>query len=70
MLMLIDRAMNGPPATMPGPDPGGVADGAPFARSGEAVRGRRAGEHKGTPAAMLHGLEALRHAGRESQVHG
>jgi hypothetical protein len=69
-LILVDRAMNRPPATMPGPYSGGVDDGAPFALSGEVVRGRGAGGHKSTLAAMLHGLEALRHAGRKSQVHG
>jgi hypothetical protein len=69
-LMVVDRAMNRPPAAMPGRYSGGVADGAPFGLSGEVVRRRGAGEHKSTLAAMLHGLETVRRAGHESQVHG
>jgi hypothetical protein len=68
--LLVGRAMNRPPAAMPGPYSGGVADGAPFGLSGEVVRGRGAGEHKSTLAAMRHGLETVRRAGHESQVHG
>ena len=44
-LMVVDRAMNRPPAAMPGRYSGGVADGAPFGLSGEVVRGRPARKH-------------------------
>ncbi|MCL2429955.1 MAG: hypothetical protein FWD12_12070 [Alphaproteobacteria bacterium] len=54
-------------APMPGPHPGGLADGAPL--SGKLVLGGGARGHKSTPA-MLHGLATMRRAGHESQVHG
>ena len=62
-LMLVSHAMNQPPTTMPNPYTGEIVDGAPFGLVGKVVRGRGASEQKGTMAAMLHAMEAVRHAG-------
>ena len=62
-LMLVSHAMNQPPTTMPNPYTGEIVDGAPFGLVGKVVRGRGASEQKGTMAAMLHAMEAVRRAG-------
>jgi acetylornithine deacetylase/succinyl-diaminopimelate desuccinylase-like protein len=62
-LMLVTHAMNQPPATMPDPYGGKVIDASPHGLPGEAVLGKGASEQKGTMAAMLHALEAVRAAG-------
>jgi acetylornithine deacetylase len=62
-LMLIAHAMNQPPNTMPNPYAGEILDGAPFGFPGDVVRGRGASEQKGTLAAMLHAIAAVRQAG-------
>lgn len=67
-VMLVTHAMNQPPATMANPYAGEVIDGSPWGLPGRAVRGRGASEQKGTMAAMLHALEAVKRAGIE--LHG
>ena len=62
-LMLIGHAMNHPPGGMLDPYEGNVADGAGLGLPGEVVRGRGASEQKGTLAAMLHALDALKASG-------
>lgn len=61
-LMLVTHAMNQPPSTMPDPYGGKVIDATPHGLPGEAVLGKGASEQKGTMAAMLHALEAVRDA--------
>jgi acetylornithine deacetylase/succinyl-diaminopimelate desuccinylase-like protein len=61
-LMLVTHAMNQPPSTMPDPYGGKVIDGTPHGLPGEAVLGKGASEQKGTMAAMLHAIEAVRAA--------
>jgi acetylornithine deacetylase/succinyl-diaminopimelate desuccinylase-like protein len=62
-MMLVTHAMNQPPSTMPDPYGARVIDGAPHGLPGEAVLGKGASEQKGTMAAMLHAIEAVRDAG-------
>lgn len=62
-LMLVAHAMNQPPSTMPDPYGARVIDGTPHGLPGQAVLGKGASEQKGTMAAMLHALEAVRDAG-------
>lgn len=62
-LMLVTHAMNQPPSTMPDPYGGKVIDATPHGLPGEAVLGKGASEQKGTMAAMLHAMEAVRGAG-------
>src|SRR5205807_8130118 len=62
-LMLVSHAMNQPPSTMPDPYGGKVIDGTPHGLPGEAVLGKGASEQKGTMAAMLHAIEAVRASG-------
>ena len=62
-LMLVTHAMNQPPSTMPDPYGGKVIDATPHGLAGEAVLGKGASEQKGTMAAMLHAIEAVRAAG-------
>ena len=62
-LMLIAHAMNQPPSTMPDPYGGKVIDATAHGLPGEAVLGKGASEQKGTMAAMLHAMEAVRAAG-------
>ena len=62
-LMLVAHAMNQPPSTMPDPYGGRVIDARPHGLPGEAVLGKGASEQKGTLAAMLHAIEAVRDAG-------
>jgi acetylornithine deacetylase/succinyl-diaminopimelate desuccinylase-like protein len=62
-LMLVTHAMNQPPSTMPDPYGGKVIDATPHGLPGEAVLGKGASEQKGTMAAMLHAIEAVRSAG-------
>jgi acetylornithine deacetylase/succinyl-diaminopimelate desuccinylase-like protein len=59
-LMLVTHAMNQPPSTMPDPYGGKVIDATPHGLPGEAVLGKGASEQKGTMAAMLHAMEAVR----------
>ncbi len=61
-LMLVTHAMNQPPATMPDPYGGKVIDASAHGLPGEAVLGKGASEQKGTMAAMLHAIEAVRAA--------
>jgi acetylornithine deacetylase/succinyl-diaminopimelate desuccinylase-like protein len=61
-LMLVTHAMNQPPNTMPDPYRGKVIDATPHGLRGEAVLGKGASEQKGTMAAMLHAIEAVRDA--------
>ena len=61
-LMLVTHAMNQPPSTMPDPYGGRVIDATPHGLPGEAVLGKGASEQKGTMAAMLHAIEAVRAA--------
>jgi acetylornithine deacetylase/succinyl-diaminopimelate desuccinylase-like protein len=61
-LMLVTHAMNQPPSTMPDPYGGKVIDATPHGLPGEAVLGKGASEQKGTMAAMLHAMEAVRAA--------
>jgi acetylornithine deacetylase/succinyl-diaminopimelate desuccinylase-like protein len=61
-LMLVTHAMNQPPSTMPDPYGGKVIDATPHGLPGEAVLGKGASEQKGTMAAMLHAIEAVRAA--------
>ena len=62
-LMLVTHAMNQPPATMPDPYGGNVIDATVHGLPGEAVLGKGASEQKGSMAAMLHAIEAVRAAG-------
>jgi succinyl-diaminopimelate desuccinylase len=62
-LMFVTHAMNQPPSTMPDPYGGKVIDATPHGLPGEAVLGKGASEQKGTMAAMLHAIEAVRTAG-------
>lgn len=62
-LMLVTHAMNQPPSTMPDPYGGTVIDATPHGLPGEAVLGKGASEQKGTMAAILHAIEAVRAAG-------
>lgn len=62
-LMLVTHAMNQPPATMPDPYSGKVIDATAQGLPGAAVLGKGASEQKGTMAAMLHAIEAVRDAG-------
>lgn len=62
-LMLVTHAMNQPPNTMPEPYGGTVIDARPHGLPGEAVLGKGASEQKGTMAAMLQAMEAVRDAG-------
>lgn len=62
-LLLVAHAMNQPPSTMPDPYGGRVIDARPHGLPGEAVLGKGASEQKGTIAAMLHAIEAVRAAG-------
>jgi len=64
-LMLVMHAMNQPPNTMPDPYGANVIDGRAHGMPGEAVLGKGASEQKGTLAAVLHALEAVRDAGVE-----
>ena len=62
-LMLVAHAMNQPPSTMPDPYGAKLIDATPHGLPGEAVLGKGASEQKGTMAAMLHAIEAVRAAG-------
>lgn len=62
-MLLVAHAMNQPPNTMPDPYGGAVIDATKHGLPGEAVLGKGASEQKGTMAAMLHALEAVRDAG-------
>src|SRR6185295_5199734 len=64
-MMLVAHAMNQPPSTMPDPYGGRLIDASAHGLPGEAVLGKGASEQKGTMAAMLHALEAVRAAGIE-----
>lgn len=64
-LMLVMHAMNQPPNTMPDPYEATLIDGRPHGLPGEAVLGKGASEQKGTLAAVLHALEAVRDAAVE-----
>ena len=64
-LMLVMHAMNQPPATMPDPYGATLIDGRPHGMPGEAVLGKGASEQKGTLAAVLHAIEAVRDAAVE-----
>ena len=68
-LMLVTHAMNQPPSTMPDPYGGTVIDATAHGLPGEAVLGKGASEQKGTMAAMLHAIEAVRAAGIELDGH-
>lgn len=61
-LMLVTHAMNQPPSTMPDPYGGKLIDATEHGLPGEAVLGKGASEQKGTMAAMLHAIEAVRAA--------
>ena len=61
-LMLVMHAMNQPASTMPDPYDANVVDGTPWGLPGLAVRGKGASEQKGTLAAVLHAIEAVRAA--------
>jgi acetylornithine deacetylase/succinyl-diaminopimelate desuccinylase-like protein len=61
-MMLVTHAMNQPPNTMPDPYGGKVIDATQHGLPGEAVLGKGASEQKGTMAAMLHAIEAVRAA--------
>jgi len=61
-LMLVMHAMNQPSATMPDPYGATIIDGRPHGMPGEAVLGKGASEQKGTLAAVLHAIEAVRDA--------
>jgi acetylornithine deacetylase/succinyl-diaminopimelate desuccinylase-like protein len=61
-MMLVTHAMNQPPNTMPDPYGGQVIDATQQGLPGEAVLGKGASEQKGTMAAMLHAIEAVRAA--------
>jgi acetylornithine deacetylase/succinyl-diaminopimelate desuccinylase-like protein len=64
-LMLVSHAMNQPPASMPDPYGGRVIDATAHGLPGEAVLGKGASEQKGTMAAMIHAIEAVKAAGFE-----
>jgi acetylornithine deacetylase/succinyl-diaminopimelate desuccinylase-like protein len=59
-MMLVTHAMNQPPSTMPDPYEGKVIDATKHGLPGEAVLGKGASEQKGTMAAILHAIEAVR----------
>ncbi|MGQ0654608.1 MAG: M20 family metallopeptidase [Betaproteobacteria bacterium] len=59
-MMLVTHAMNQPPSTMPDPYEGRVIDATKHGLPGEAVLGKGASEQKGTMAAILHAIEAVR----------
>jgi acetylornithine deacetylase/succinyl-diaminopimelate desuccinylase-like protein len=61
-LMFVTHAMNQPPSSMPDPYGGKIIDATPHGLPGEAVLGKGASEQKGTMAAMLHAIEAVRAA--------
>ena len=61
-MMLVTHAMNQPPNTMPDPYSGNIIDATKHGLPGEAVLGKGASEQKGTMAAMLHAIEAVRDA--------
>jgi acetylornithine deacetylase/succinyl-diaminopimelate desuccinylase-like protein len=61
-IMLVTHAMNQPANTMPDPYGGKVIDATAHGLPGEAVLGKGASEQKGTMAAMLHAIEAVRDA--------
>jgi acetylornithine deacetylase/succinyl-diaminopimelate desuccinylase-like protein len=61
-LMLVTHAMNQPPSSMPDPYGGKVIDGSAHGLPGEAVLGKGASEQKGTMAAILHAIEAVKAA--------
>lgn len=61
-IMLVTHAMNQPPSTMPDPYGGKLIDATAHGLPGEAVLGKGASEQKGTMAAMLHAMEAVRDA--------
>jgi len=61
-LMLVTHAMNQPPSTMPDPYGGKLIDATAHGLPGEAVLGKGASEQKGTMAAILHAIEAVRAA--------
>jgi acetylornithine deacetylase/succinyl-diaminopimelate desuccinylase-like protein len=62
-LMLVTHAMNQPPSSMPDPYGGKVIDATAHGLPGEAVLGKGASEQKGTMAAMLHAIEAVKNSG-------
>jgi acetylornithine deacetylase/succinyl-diaminopimelate desuccinylase-like protein len=62
-LMLVMHAMNQPPSTMPDPYAATIIDGRPHGMPGEAVLGKGASEQKGTLAAVIHAIEAVRDSG-------
>ena len=62
-MMLVTHAMNQPPSTMPDPYSGKLIDASAHGLPGDAVLGKGASEQKGTMAAMLHAIEAVRDAG-------
>ena len=62
-LMLVMHAMNQPPSTMPDPYGAVLIDGRPHGMPGEAVLGKGASEQKGTLAAVIHAIEAVRDSG-------
>ena len=62
-LMLVSHAMNQPPSTMSDPYGGKIIDATVHGLPGEAVLGKGASEQKGSMAAMLHAIEAVRAAG-------
>lgn len=62
-LLLVAHAMNQPPSTMPDPYGGTLVDATAHGLPGEAVLGKGASEQKGTMAAMLHAIEAVKAAG-------
>jgi len=68
-LMLVAHAMNQPPNTMPDPYGGQVIDATKHGLPGEAVLGKGASEQKGTMAAMLHALEAVREIPIEGKLY-
>ena len=61
-LMMVTHAMNQPPSTMPDPYGGQVIDATAHGLPGEAVLGKGASEQKGTMAAILHAIEAVKAA--------
>ena len=64
-LMLVMHAMNQPANTMPDPYGATIIDGRPHGMPGEAVLGKGASEQKGTLAAVIHAIEAVRDSGVE-----
>lgn len=61
-LMLVMHAMNQPPSTMPDPYGATIIDGRAHGMPGEAVLGKGASEQKGTLAAVIYAIEAVRDA--------